>query len=381
MSPLPTLWRAGRWLRRAALLLAAAAGPCLPVLAADGCEAGAVTCARSAGLAVGVTQFRAGNQGAAHWAQANLRLHNGGRTPLNLAYVDRSGELRDEHGNRYTVAPRGVHGIGVAERRRVDTSFVLGPGESAEVRIDFRWHRGRDGRTGLRFDMALALREVQPQPGGQVRLGREHALRWPGLTDGAAAATSATPAPPAHTDPRVADAGDACAGRAHCVVAGAFSTELLRLQPSPRRQNLNVVQVEFRVHNHGTTPLTLGYLRGSGRLIDDRGARYEVDWRRDGDVAGIGQVERREADPRFVLQPGEARPFVLRFSRYGEASGGSVFSADLVLAQLALLPGRQVQTEREHAIGFSGVAASAGGAAQAADVVRALQGLGALWKK
>jgi hypothetical protein len=353
-------------------------------VAASTCDGPVVACETSGGVAAGVTRFRAGNEGAAHWAQASITYRNQGKTAVTLAYVDRSGQLIDEHGNRYAVKSGSVRGIGVAARRAVDTSFTLQPGESGEARFEFTWSRRDPARTGLRFEMAMAVREVSLLSGGQVKLGREHALRWTGLSDGVQAAPSAgTAAQPGGPAASPTPAADACAGRAACRDLGLFVAEATRLVKSPRQQNLNKVRVEFQVRNNGSQPLTLGYLRDSGLLIDDRGERYTVDWRDNANVSGIGQVEHRQADTRFRLSPGQTGRFALDFSRYGTDSGGRVFSADLVLAQLEVLPGDQVRTVREHAMGFQGlgVGASRQGGQGAADLVQAVQQLTDLFKK
>lgn len=109
-------------------------------------------------------------------------------------------------------------------------------------------------------------------------------------------------------------------------------------------------------------------------------------------------VRRGSADPQFALQPGESRPFTLGFSRTGKPNGATAFSADIVLAQLEILPGNQIRTVREHAVSFPQLAIgslaapaalpapSAGdgaaiGAADPADAIKALRDLRDLFKK
>jgi hypothetical protein len=368
----------------------------LPVAAsaASACSQEASPCSASASVVATVTQFRAGNRGPTHWAQANLRFVNRGRDPVTLAYVERSGHLLDEHGNRYEVKPgTGVHGIGVAARREVDTSFTLQPGEGAEARFEYGWYRYGQERTGLQFQMALAVREVAALPGGQVRLGREHTLRWDGLRDAAAMAAgpaSATPMPEivetAASPDAAARAGDACGGRANCRNFGAFAAEAVRLSKS-RQGAYDHVRVDFRIVNHGGAPVILG-LQGDGAgLIDDRGERWVLDSQRPGRVTGIGVVYRGRADPQLRLAPGQTGHASVEFVRYGKDNGSRAFSADLGLVQLEVLPGDQVRTVREHALSFpqlrvgtiaapgAGATDAAAGVAELVNAVQSLKGL------
>lgn len=395
------------WRRFCIALLLAAAGTW--PLAAPAADCAPPACAASGALQVTVQQFRSGNRGADHWAQANLRIVNAGRTPLTLGYVDDSGQLLDENGNTYRVSRGGARGIGLINRSAVDTSFVLQPGESADARFEFQWLRGPQAVTGLRFQMSLAVRELSVQPGGQVRLGREHLLRWSNLADGAGAVAAAAPAaapPPAATaaadappaasalpTAAAAPAGDLCAGRNACQASGAFTTEVTRVSSPAKTTYANelLVTVGFRVTNHGAVPLLFGFVADSGQMLDEHGERYTVKYVYRDRIAGIGQVRRGGSiDPQFVLQPGESRPFTLGYSRTGAPNGARGYSADLVLAQLELLPGNQVRIVREHAISFpqlagggpiGGGGSAAAPAAAPADAAQAIQELRNLFRK
>lgn len=401
------IFAASRLLSAAALAVLALAGA--PGRAAD-CTP--PLCASSGPMQITVQQFRAGNRGDQHWAQANLRIVNAGRAPLTLGYVDGSGQLLDENGNTYKVSRGGARGIGIVERHRVDTSFVLQPGESADARFEFDWLRGPQSRTGLQFQMSMSLREVSELPGGQVKLGREHLLRWSALADGASIAASApasTTAPPAAAPDQLASpsptpapapaaaptaAADLCGGRPVCHASGVFITEVTRVTQPAKTAYANelMVTVAFRATNHGATPLILGFNADSGQMIDQFGERWTVKSVHRDRVGGIGMVRRVSADPQFALQPGESRPFTLGFARTGKPNGATAFSADIVLAQLEILPGNQIRTVREHAVSFPQLAigslaapaalpaAAAGdgaavGTADPADAIKALRDL------
>lgn len=395
--------RAAPALLLAGILFCAAAAP---AHATRDCGAGTLVCAVSGNLAAGVVQFRAGNDGDRHWAQANLRIANVGRTPLALGYVDRSGQLLDENGNSYRVPHGGARGIGIIHSQRVDTSFVLQPGESADARFEFEWTRGPQARTGLQFQMSLAVREVSELPGGQVKLGREHLLRWAGLTDtpsnsagapgsSARAAVPAPAAPPLSESPVTAAAlSDPCGGRSSCQSTAAFIAEVARVSQPVKTTYAGelMVNVGFRVTNRSAAPLLLAFVADSGQMIDNRGERYTVKYVHRERVAGIGMRRSSSIDPQFVLQPGESRPFTLGYSRSGAPNGATGYSVDLVLAQLELLPGNQVRVVRDHALSFpqtSAGAVSAGAApavdrapaAAPADLNEAVQALRDLFKK
>ncbi len=286
---------------------------------------------------------------------------------------------------------------------------MLQPGESADARFEFDWLRGAQARTGLKFQMSMSLREVSELPGGQVKLGREHLLRWSGLADdapGAAAATAPAapatpPATPSGAQPATAAAPptDLCADRPACHASGVFTTEVTRVSAPVKTNYANelMVTVNFRATNHGATPLILGFDADSGQMIDQYGERWTVKSVYRDRIGGIGLVRRGSADPQFVLQPGESRPFTLGFARTGAPNGARGFSADLVLAQMEVLPGNQVRTVREHAVSFpqiavgampSGAGASAAmgagaaaGSGEPADAVKALRDLRDLFKK
>ena len=188
-----------------------------------------------------------------------------------------------------------------------------------------------------------------------------------------------------------APAGDLCAGRSACQASGAFTTEVVRVSSQAKTTYANelLVTVGFRVTNHGAAPLVLGFVADSGQMLDEYGERYKVTYVYSGRVAGIGLVRRGSGvDPQFVLQPGEARPFTLGYSRIGAPSGARSYSVDVVLAQLELLPGNQVRIARENSISFpqlagggpAGGGGSAGAPAAPADAAQSIQELRNLFR-
>lgn len=431
LLPLPaTACRAGVFGRRrsmtSALLLAAALGSPAAWAAVD-CAPQALSCAVSGNLAGSVMQFRAGNRGDAHWGQATIAFANHAARPVTLAYRGGSGMLFDDQGNTYEAVTRNVRGIGVSQGGRVDTRFTLQPGESAQAQFEFQWSRQRGEITGLRFQMSTVVVEVTPQPGGAVRMGREHVLRWGGLSDtpGAAAAAAgarpsvaagpagtprpaaALPSPDSPGMPSAEDAAtaaatpqgvvppaaglataaQACPDRAPCQDLGGFAVEVTRLLPAKPQGAAHPVRAEFRVRNTGNVPIALGLVSGSPLLIDENGNRYQVG-NTNVHVHGIGMVTRDRASLQFALAPGQSRGFALDFNGYGRFPMARRFAASLTLAQLEPLPGNQVRTVREHAVslaeapaGLLGGGSGAGNAAGPANVLEAVQGLRDLLQK
>jgi hypothetical protein len=86
------------------------AAPCAPPM-----------CAASGPIQMTVQQFRAGNRGDQHWAQANLRIVNAGRAPLTLGYVDGSGQLLDENANTRTRSFATAHAVSASLSAAVST--------------------------------------------------------------------------------------------------------------------------------------------------------------------------------------------------------------------------------------------------------------------
>ncbi len=150
---------------------------------------------------------------------------------------------------------------------------------------------------------------------------------------------------------------DPCAGNMRCYATGPVVAELVQLTSAQKQGNNHSVRVSIRLRNLSDQPIALGYKTNSGTMLDNLGHEYKVDWRKDANVAGIGQVSRTKADPQFTLRPGEARTAVLNYSRYvGKTAMGTVFNPSLVVAQLEVIPGNQVRTVGEYSLSFDNIA-------------------------
>lgn len=341
-----------------------------------------------------VAEFRVTQSAGTYGAILQLRFVNRSATPLTLGYVEGSGQLVDDQGNRWTIigsqAVRGIGRIG----RTIDASFELQPGEAGEASFQLRYMGGASAIRGTRFTPTLAIREIEKLASGQVRVGREYVLRFGAVTDGltitAPVAMGGTPAAaPAGDDPLdTAPAGDAvaagasagetgCAGRSRCQAAGPLVAEVTRVIGSGAAGSGHTVQIGVRFRNVSTQPVVIGYRSGSVRLSDEHGQAY----RRDGtnEVRGIGVISRNSADPQFELAPGAAREAVFGVTRYWRQGTplGTRFAFDLAVAELTVLPGRQISVGREHAMAWTELTLGNG----PADVQKGVDAIKGLFKK
>jgi len=303
--------------------------------------------------------------------------------PVILGYVSGSGIATDDRGNRYVPAgQRAVQGIGLVQGTTGDPKFILQPGESSDARLEFVWNSSGQEIFGLSFQVDLAIREIEPIPGNQIRLGREHALHFSGLGNRSGAApvrsTAASAPPPVPGGAPIlpvpaASQADACAGRPRCYSAGPFVAEVIGLTPSslPYSTPVDVLQARVRFRNLTNQPITLAYAAGSAVITDNFGNRYGSTTPSYGDGAkGMGIVRDNQADPQFVLNPGASgdATFTLSRGRGRTDRIGETASFDMTIAQLEVLPSQQVRTVREFSVGFTNLPASAGNTTRAEPV-------------
>lgn len=367
-------------MRFIALTLALALAAPLGAVASTTLCAERATCTETARFAAQLVEFRLSEGSSANrFATATIRFTNKSDKPLTLAYVDGSGVAIDDAGNRFTIqnARTDVQGIGTVTRNQFDPTFTLDPGESAEARFATRvFVRGVMGTV---FSFDVAIREIDAAPGGTHKLGRENLVRYTGLRDGIAGVplAQAQGAAPAGTAAASAPA-DACGGAPNCKQSGGVAATLMRLAPEAVKANNQGINVTVEFRNVSNAPLILNYKQSSGHMVDEFGQRYSVDSRRKTDVAGIPVSTRQSASSAFALAPGESRAASFRYTRFvGKTQVGRSFTPDLVVEQYELLPSNQLKLVREHAFSFP---AQTGAAGAPADLQRALQGLGELFK-
>jgi hypothetical protein len=317
-----------------------------------------------------------------------LRFVNKSTQPLILGYVAGTAAAFDDRANKYTLQnSRKLLGMGLIERNRFDPKFTLGPGESADTKMELNFFVNHNVIVGTAFDLEMSVREIDPLPGNQFRLGREHALSWQSLTNGAGAAAAPAAArlpggqPPTSTGPAAegggaAPAADPCAGHTHCTASGPVLARVLGATPSTRG-SYHHVAMRISFQNIGDSPLVLNYKQDTGQAIDERGQQYDVDSRDRNSVQGIPVSTPRRASSQFTLRPGESRTAHFDFRRYtGNVPAGSVLSPSIAVEQYELLASNQLKLQREYALGFGEVRTTA----NLQDVGRALKDLRDLFK-
>jgi hypothetical protein len=336
--------------------------------------AGVAHCIEVKPFAATVADFRTSSAGTTKLVTINLRFQNRTSTPLILGYVEGSGIVTDDRGNRYAVTGQGaVRGIGEISNRTFDPKFTLQPGEASDARLEFQWTPQRGQIFGTTYAVELAIREIESLPANQYQLGKEHILKLDGFTAGTPVAsappggtptTGAGPAVGAATAAPPAGDPDACAGIQRCYNAGPFAAEVTHVTMSKVTYYV-VVKLNVKARNLTVQPLLLGWQNGSGSAIDDVGNRYAAKT-----VKGIGLVSANSADPQFALNPGQSRAFTVEYVfRANRSVVGTSWTAEFVLQQLEILPSRQVRSVREYSVSYQNLTAgNAGvGAASASD--------------
>lgn len=329
-------------------------------------------CTEVNSFAATITDFRTSNVSGAKVVTASVRFQNKLARPIILGYVAGSGVTTDDQGNRYTVyAPDSVRGIGAIASGRVDPKFILRAGEAGDARFEMVWRWSGREIFGLAFEMELAVRELLPLPSGQFRMGPEHPLRFSGLGNAAVstapavpstpatsaapvaavAAVAATPAADSASAGNAAPAADPCAGAARCFSAGPFVAEVQQISSSLSGGRHHVLRFNMRFRNLTAQPLILAATYNSSIAIDNDGNRYGVTPSQA--VSGMGVTTGRNADPQFVLAPGESRNAA--FQVYRRNSGnptGLSYTFDVSLEQLEILPSRQIRSVRQFSLNF-----------------------------
>jgi hypothetical protein len=296
------------------------------------------------------------------------------RRPLVLGYVSRSATAIDERGNRYALSgQRAVQGIGEIVGDAADAKFQLQPDESSDARFELTWHTSGREIFGLTFQLDLAIREIIPMPGNQIRLGKEYALHFDRLGNTMPSLTAAAPRPPDEAGTRPAPAPpprqpqmDGCRDRPRgiCLSSGPFAAEIIGLTPAtlPYATPVDVFQARVRFRNLTDQPLVLAYNAGSAVITDNFGSRYASATPSHGDGAkGIGIVKDHQADPQFVLGPGASGEATFSASRGRGRTDriGETMSFDMTIAQLEILPGQQIRTVRDYSLGFTNLSPAA----------------------
>lgn len=345
-------------------LLIAALLPAFPAAGQTPSCAGQARCTEVASFTASVVDFRTSVRDRYKVITTTIRFQNKLNRPLILGFVEGSGVATDDQGNRYQLYGDGaVRAMGIINRQGLDPKFVLEPGQASDARFEMTWQARRTDIIGLSFVLELAVREITPIQGRQYRLGVEHALRIEGLGDQPAApAAVPAPAPTAAAAPSIPQE-DLCAGKQRCAHPGPFVAEVQNISGAltgPYPSQTHVLRINVRFRNVTDQPLILGYSAGTSKIIDDLGNEYY--WGSaatyDKSVTGMGVVQAREANPEFVLQPGESRNATFQLVRsIGRSEVGSGFTWDFAVETLEVLPSKQVRSLRQYSMNIQDLTA------------------------
>jgi hypothetical protein len=316
------------------------------------------SCVATRSFVATVTNFRTSTQGHNRVLSTTVRFENKSSQPLTIGYVRESGVALDELGNRYVVPnANGVRAIGEIAGTSIDPKFTLQPGEASDARFELVWEPGKTA-AGKLFELDVAVREIATAAGDQLKLGAEHALHFAGLGAPGKAAPTAAAAAPAATIP--AATADPCGGSNRCFNAGGFLAEVMQVQTARVGGRHETLSINVRFRNATDKPVILAYHSGSSSGVDNFGNAYY--WGRSGthdaSVKGIGYVTGRNADPQFVLQPGQTRNATFGLIRYeARPPIGESYNYDIVIDELELLPGQQIRSARQNSISFANLTA------------------------
>src|SRR5882672_267816 len=216
----------------ATLAIACAFGQ-VPARAAGSCPD--ATCAQVKTFVANVTDFRTSASG--RWKIITMTVHfqSKATTPLILGYVSGSGIAIDEQGNRYAIgAESNVRGIGLISGNSFDSKFTLQPGETGDARFELGFVPNANSILGTKFDIDLAIREINTVAADQYRLGAEHSLHFGRLDHNIVAAVgSATPAASAAPASTAAPAPSAAPAAGAAAAGAAATTGAATTAPAP----------------------------------------------------------------------------------------------------------------------------------------------------
>lgn len=160
--------------------------------------------------------------------------------------------------------------------------------------------------------------------------------------------------------PAAAPAANQCAGRSYCEATRTFVADVANFRVS-KAGRYRVLTTTLNIRNITDQPLTLGFVSDSGVALDDRGNRYVVANAQN--VRGIGLVNGNSFDPKFTLQPGEARDTRFEFLwDPGKEIVGTQYELDLALREIMPVAGDQFRLGVEYALHFGNLAEGGVGA-------------------
>lgn len=179
-------------------------------------------CAETNDFAAVITNFRTSDFRG--YKMIDVVMHFVNKTPksLVLGYVQNSGTIIDDKGNRYVVwGANGVRGIGQVYGGTFDPKFTLDGGGSGDAQFELAWYPGTQ-IYGFTFAFDLAIDEINSYEGGQHSLGGEFPLHFQGLANGIS--SSGQVAMGGGAAGGMGGGGDAATGGQPCNNGGAAGT-------------------------------------------------------------------------------------------------------------------------------------------------------------
>ena len=141
-------------------------------------------CAETNDFAAVITNFRTSDFRGYKMIDVVMHFVNKTSKSLVLGYVQNSGTIIDDKGNRYVVwGANGVRGIGQVYGGSFDPKFTLEGGGSGDAQFELAWYPGTQ-IYGFNFAFDLAIDEINSYEGGQHSLGGEFPLHFQGLANG-----------------------------------------------------------------------------------------------------------------------------------------------------------------------------------------------------
>lgn len=141
-------------------------------------------CAETNDFAAVITNFRTSDFRGYKMIDVVMHFVNKTSKSLVLGYVQNSGTIIDDKGNRYVVwGANGVRGIGQVYGGTFDPKFALDGGGSGDAQFELAWYPGTQ-IYGFNFAFDLAIDEINSYEGGQHSLGGEFPLHFQGLANG-----------------------------------------------------------------------------------------------------------------------------------------------------------------------------------------------------
>jgi len=141
-------------------------------------------CAETNDFAAVITNFRTSDFRGYKMIDVVMHFVNKTSKSLVLGYVQNSGTIIDDKGNRYVVwGANGVRGIGQVYGGTFDPKFALDGGGTGDAQFELAWYPGTQ-IYGFNFAFDLAIDEINSYEGGQHSLGGEFPLHFQGLANG-----------------------------------------------------------------------------------------------------------------------------------------------------------------------------------------------------